>query len=212
MKKIEPALWLCTALLAPALVGTAAAQNAQWTATSTPVQATIAGGPWTLAQGGTATTGGAFNGPSPYCLPGNSSGGTPLMNPATVVNTFSPYYFPFVVGSGQNVKGYFDYRPRDINEAVVSATSTDAGQSWTFQAMVEQLTTECPNSNSNTANDSAGNPAGNDDGEGHPSILSYGGSTILYTLNRANGHVDSDGLIVHQLKPTPGSPLNPLPA
>jgi hypothetical protein len=212
MKKIELALCLCAALCTPSLVGTAAAQNAQWTAASTPVQATIAGGPWTLAQGGTATKGGAYDGTTPYCAPGNSGGGTELMNSTSVVNTFSPYYFPFVVGSGQNVKGYFDYRPKNINEGVVAATSTNAGQSWTFQAMAEQLTTECPNSDSNSANDSAGNPAGNDDGEGHPSILSYGSSTILYTLNRASGHVDSDGLIVHQLRPTPASPLNPLPA
>ena len=135
------------------------------------------------------------------------------MNPTSVVNTFNPYYFPFVVGSGQNVKGYFDYRPKDINEAVVEAISTNAGQTWTFQQMAEQLTTECPNSDSNTANDSpGGNPAGNDDGEGHPSVISYGGSTILYTLNRVDCHVDSDGLIVHQILPRGVNALNPLPA
>ncbi len=131
-----------------------AAQNAQWTATSSPIQATIAGGPWTLGQGGVShQAGGAYDGPIPYCTPGNSGGGTELMNPTGVVNTFNPYYFPFVVGSGQNVKGYFDYRPKDINEAVVEAISTNAGQTWTFQQMAEQLTTECPNSDSNTAND-----------------------------------------------------------
>jgi hypothetical protein len=213
MKKINLALCVSAALFAPILVGTSAAQSAQWTATSSPIQATIAGGPWTLSQGGTATTGGAYNGTIPYCTPGGASGGTPLMNSTSVVNTFSPYYFPFVVGNGQNVKGYFDYRPKDINEAVVEATSTNAGQSWTFQAIAEQLSTECPNSNSNTANDTpGGNPAGNDDGEGHPSIISYGSAEIMYTLNRSNGHVDSDGLIAHQLKPTGGNPLNPLPA
>ena len=129
------------------------------------------------------------------------------MNPATVVNTFNPYYFPFVVGSGQSLKGYFDYRPKNINEAVVAATSTDAGQTWTFQQMVEQLTTECPNSDANTANS-----GGNDDGEGHPSVINYGGSTILYTLNRITPHVDSDGLIVHQILPRGANALNPLPA
>jgi hypothetical protein len=194
------------ALFAPVLVGTSAAQNAQWTATSSPIQATIAGGPWTLGQGGSAKTGGAFDGPTPYCTPGNSGGGTERVNAATV-NTFNPYYFPFVVGSGQNVKGYFDYRPKDINEAVVAATSTNAGQSWTFQEMVEQLTTECPNSDKNTASS-----GGNDNGEGHGTIISYAGSTILYTLNRMNGHVDSDGLIVHQIVPRGANALNPLPA
>ena len=150
MKKIDLALCVSAALFAPALVGASAAQNVQWTATSSPIQATIAGGPWTLGQGGTATGGGAYDGPTPYCMPGNSGGGTPLMNPTSVVNTFNPYYFPWVVGSGQNVKGYFDYRPKNINEAVVEAISSNAGQTWTFQQMAEQLTTECPNSDSNT--------------------------------------------------------------
>lgn len=53
MKKIEFALSVSMALFAPVLVGTASAQSAQWTATSSPVQATIAGGPWTLSQGET---------------------------------------------------------------------------------------------------------------------------------------------------------------
>jgi len=216
MKKIHLALCVSTALFVPVLVGTSAAQNAQWAATSPPIQATIAGGPWTLGQGGTSTSGGAYNGTSNggtanYCNPGNSGGGTQLVNAPTVVNTFNPYYFPFVVGSGQNVKGYFDYRPKDINEAVVAATSTNAGQTWTFQEMVEQLTSECPNSDSNTANDAAGNPAGNDNGEGHPTVINYGGSTILYTLNRVFPHADSDGLIVHQILPRGANALNPLP-
>lgn len=126
------------------------------------------------------------------------------MNAGTTVSTFSPYYFPFVVGSGQSVKGYFDYRPKNINEAVVAATSTNAGQSWTFEQMVEQLTTECPASDSNSG--------GNDDGEGHPSIISFGGMTWLYTLNRSAPHVDSDGLIVHNILPRGTNALNPLPA
>ena len=214
MKKIKLALCMSTALFVSVLVGTsvAQAQSAQWSATSSPIQATISGGPWTLGQGGTSTSGGAYDGPIPYCTPGNSSGGAELVNGPGVVNTFNPYYFPFVVGSGQNVKGYFDYRPKNINEAVVAATSANAGQTWTFQQMVEQLTTECPNSDLNTANDAAGNPAGNDDGEGHPTVINYGGSTILYTLNRMTPHVDSDGLIVHQILPRGANALNPLPA
>lgn len=218
MKKIDLALCVSAALFAPALVGTSAAQNVQWTAASAPVQATIAGGPWTLGQGGApsvnggAKSGGAYDGPIPYCTPGNSGGGTPLMNPTTVVNTFNPYYFPWVVGSGQNVKGYFDYRPKNVNEAVVEAISSNAGQTWTFQQMAEQLTSECPNSDSNTANDSpGGNPAGNDDGEGHGSLISYSGVNVLYTLNRSTPHVDSDGLIVHEITPRGVNALNPLP-
>ena len=52
MQKIEFALCVSVALFAPVFVGTSAAQSATWTATSPPVQATIAGGPWTLGQGG----------------------------------------------------------------------------------------------------------------------------------------------------------------
>jgi hypothetical protein len=218
MHKFKLALCISTALIAPLLAGTSLAQaqstpapSAQWSAASAPVQSTIAGGPWTLSQGGSSTTGGAYDGPIPYCTPGNTGGGTPLVNPTSTVNLFNPYYFPFVVGSGQNVKGYFDYRPKNINEAVVAATSTDAGQTWTFQQMVEQLTSQCPNSDTNTANDSAGNPAGDDDGEGHPTVINYAGSTILYTLDRRASHVDSDGLIVHQILPRGVNALNPLP-
>ncbi len=223
MKKIEFALCVGVALFAPVFVGTSAAQSAPqmtrrvvvpsaaWTASSSPVQATIAGGPWTLGQGGASTTGGAYDGTIPYCTPGNSSGGTPLMNSASVVNTFNPYYFPWVVGSGQSVKGYFDYRPKDINEAVVEAISADAGKTWTFQQMAEQLTNECPNSDSNTANDTAGNPAGNDNGEGHASLISFSGINVLYTLDRRPPHVDSDGLIVHDITPRGANALNPLP-
>jgi hypothetical protein len=210
MKNLKLALCVSTALFAPILVGTCAAQdppqNAQWTATTAPIQATIAGGPWTLSQGGSSTGGGAFDGPTPYCTPGNSSGGTELVNLPSVVNTFSPYYFPFVTGSGQNVKGYFDYRPKDINEAAVVATSTNAGQTWTFEEMAEQLTTECPNSDDNSANS-----GGNDSGEGHPTVISFAGMTWLYTLDRRTPHVDSDGLIVHNILPRGVNALNPLP-
>jgi hypothetical protein len=206
MKKLEFVLCVSAFLFAPVFVGRSAAQNAQWAAAGSPVQATIAGGPWTLSQGGSSTGGGAYDGPTPYCTPGNSSGGTALVNPSTSVNTFNPYYFPFVVGSGQSVKGYFDYRPKNINEAVIAATSGNAGQSWTFQQMVEQLTTECPNSDANTANS-----GGNDDGEGHPSIISFGGTTWLYTLDRRTPHADSDGLIVHNILPRGANALNPLP-
>jgi hypothetical protein len=203
MKKIQLALRVSTALFAPILVGTSAAQNATWTASSAPAQATIAGGPWTLSQGGSSTGGGAYDGTIPYCTPGGAAGSAALVNSPSTVNTFNPYYFPFVVGSGQSVKGYFDYRPKNINEAVVAATSTNAGLSWTFQEMVEQLTTECPSSDSNST--------GNDDGEGHPSVISFGGTTWLYTLNRSTPHVDSDGLIVHNILPRGANALNPLP-
>src|ERR1700739_1918850 len=72
-----------------------------WTATTSPVEATLAGGPWLLQPGGphveaaTATTpsGGPFDGSTPYC-----SNGVPIVNPSTTVNPMQPFYFPFVSG------------------------------------------------------------------------------------------------------------------
>ena len=93
------------------------AQIVTWTATSSPVQSTLAGGPWTLSQGANPDT--------TYC---NSAGtGVPIVNPSTTVNTMNPFYFPFVTGSGNNLQGYFDYRPDAIDEAIVAANSTDGG-------------------------------------------------------------------------------------
>jgi hypothetical protein len=205
MKKFDLALCVTLALFAPVLVGTSAAQ-VQWSATSSPVQSTIAGGPWTLDQGQSTTGGksGPFDGPTPYCTPGNTNGGTPLVNSSSVVTTFHPFYFPLISGRGLSVKGYFDYRPKNINEAIVAATTTDGGQTWQFQQTVEQLTTFCPASDTNSNF--------TDDGEGHPAILSFGGINWLLTLDRRAGHVDSDGLIVHTLRATSGAPLNPVPA
>jgi hypothetical protein len=166
----------------------------QWTTTTAPVQATLAGGPWTLSQGGPVTP----SGPTTYC-----TGGVPLVNPAGTVTTMQPFYFPFVVGRGSNLQGYFDYRPRNINEATVAANSTDGGLTWHFQQQVEQLTAACPATNTNGS--------GDDNGQGHPNVQSFGGAAWLYLLDRRTGHVDSDGLLVHQLSPKAALPLNPLP-
>ena len=193
-------LGVCAAVLVPAM-------NAQttWTATTAATQTTIAGGPWTLAQGGpytvvagSTTAGGPFDGAIPYC-----ANGVPILNSLTTVNPASPYYFPFVAGSGLNLQGYFDYRPRNVNEAIVAAVSADGGQTWTFQNQIENLNQICPATDKNGS--------GNDDGIGHPYVMNFGGAGFLYALDRRNGHVDSDGLLVHTLAPKAGSPLNGLP-
>jgi hypothetical protein len=186
---------LCVAL--PALLVSPRIQaQVTWSASTAPVQTTIAGGPWTLAEGGPVTPVTATD----YCV---GTPPAPLVNASSVVNTMSPFYFPFVVGTGANLQGYFDYRPRNINEATVAANSTDGGLTWHFQQQVEQLTGGCPSSNTNSG--------GNDSGAGHPSILSFGGATWLYSLDRRGGHVDSDGLLVRVLSPRTSQPLNPLP-
>jgi hypothetical protein len=206
-------LGVCAALCASAPVNAQVTPSVTWSAPSAPIQTTLAGGPWLLPQGGpyqetlvgtppvlTTTTGGPFDGPIPYC-----SAGTPIVNPSSTVNTMQPFYFPFVTGRGLNLQGYFDYRPRDISEAVVAANSTDGGQTWHFQQQVESLNTVCPQSDANGAN-------GNENGEGHPNIVSFGGGNILFLLDRRNGHADFDGLLVHDLTPKAGAPLYGLSA
>jgi hypothetical protein len=187
-------------------VSTPVKAQVTWTATGSPIQTTLAGGPWTLPQGGpyvetagTTTSGGPFNGTTPYC-----ASGVPIVNPATTVNTMQPFYFPFVSGRGLSLQGYFDYRPRNVNEAIVAATSSDGGQTWHFEDQIENLTTYCPASNSNGS-------TGNDDGLGHPYVISYAGAGWLYQLDRRGGHVDSDGLIEHLMTPKAGAPFNGLP-
>ncbi len=180
-------------------------QPTTWTATSTPVTATISGGPWTLNDGPLVNP----TGPGNYCV-----GGVPVTN--TPANVFQPYYFPFISGRGQALRGIFDYRPHDVNEAPVAASSNDGGLTWTFQQMAEQLTTACPGPNtgtsaSKTATDNSASANGNDAGLGHPHIITMGGASFLYLLDRSNGHVDSDGLVVHRFSPNAAKPLGALP-
>jgi hypothetical protein len=184
---------LALSAAAPSLVN--AQQIVTWTASSTPVQSTLAGGPWTLSQG--------TNPDTSYCSSGGT--GTPIVNSTSIVTTMNPFYFPFVTGSGNNLQGYFDYRPDAINEAITAAKSTDGGQTWTYQQQVASLSSDCPTSNP---------AAGNDDGEGHPHIISFLGTNWLYLLDRRNNYVDSAGLIVQRISPNipGGAPLNPVAA
>jgi hypothetical protein len=200
---------LSLAIWAAVIVPSLSAQ-VTWTATSSAAPATIAGGPWTLAQGGpyspvsntgSTTAGGPFDGSTPYCTDGAT--GVPIVNSPSTINTASPYYFPFVAGSGSNLQGYFDYRPRNVNEAIVAASSADGGQTWHFQNQIENLNQVRPATDKNGS--------GNDDGIGHPYVINFAGAGFLYALDRRNGHVDNDGLLVHTLKPITGSPLNGLP-
>lgn len=199
--------------LSLAFAVSALAQSTTWTATSTPVQAHITGGPWTINNGALVNPSGSGN----YCPSGTSlNSATTGASVNTGVNLFQPYYFPFISGRGQNIRGLFDYRPHDVNEAVVAASSTDGGFNWTFTQMAEQLTPACPGPISgtttsaiNTDNSAATN--GNDAGFGHPHLLSMGGANYLYLLDRSNGHADSDNLIVRSIRPTAARPIGALP-
>lgn len=163
-----------TLLSALLLSSTALADPTRWVATGPAERAVITGGPWVLAEGTAAAP--TANYPAP--------------NPGT--NAFAPYYHPYVVGDDSLFVGWFDYRPKDLGEAIVAAYSTDRGRSWTFQS---QALTYTPPSDKP-----------NDDGLGHPFVMDVGGRTLLYTLDREPSHADRAGLIVHEIF-TDGDPL-----
>ena len=144
---------------------------------------------------------------------------------AEKTSVMQPYYFPFVQGDGTNLQGYFDWRPKDINEAIVAANSTDGGQTWQFQQMVLVLTRAVPINQKSTDPDT--NLA--DDGFGHPAVLRIvsaqpiptpsplegmaaptpiSATTFLYTLDRSVDAMHKLGLVVSPLSPTSDMPLN----
>ena len=196
------------------------ADPVRWTRNGAPQEATITGGPWTLEQSGAA------NGlkSSGYCQADEQ---TLIGNPGT--ERMQPYYFPVIVGHGKHLQGYFDYRPKDTEEAVVAASSDDAGISWDFQQKVLDLNlspapgrTPCPTQVNKEPDGEKkettdvfdilnNSDEGDDDGQGHQFVIHLNGQTILYTLVRSNGHIDNDGLVVHYLTPQPGQPLNGAP-
>ena len=228
-RRIAIGLAIGAATAAAALAGVAAAndgwggaESIVWTRNSAPITAAVKNGPWTLEQSGA----GIGLKSSGYCI-SNDGGltGSQVGNPGT--ERMQPYYFPFVVGQGSNLQGYFDWRPKDTDEGVVAASSSDGGLSWTFQSRVLELTTACPtNKNTegdesekdavcqgtvapylpcqNASNDQTGGVG--DDGQGHSFVLSINGQTLLYTLNRSNTHIDSDPLVIHVLTPTTSNP------
>lgn len=126
-------------------------------------------------------------------LPGTT---TPVPQPAGPL-PMSPYYFPDVVRNADgSLTGYFDYRPKDADEAITVARSTDNGKSWTSEGeALEQNPGYCPTADTN------------DDGQGHPYVSSIGGSTKLYTLQRPAGDYEGVGLLVHNVEPTAADPL-----
>jgi hypothetical protein len=138
------------------------------------------------------------------------------------VSVMQPYYFPFVRRHGDVLEGFFDYRPRNEQEAVVAAISTDEGHFWHFRGEALALNPYCPwdatdpdnqfvsVNGAKTAHGSDPNSAG-DNGLGHPVVLKVSGVQRIYELNRANNHIDSDQLVVHTLSPSEDSPLSKLP-
>jgi hypothetical protein len=169
--------------------GDAFAQRAAvgaWRLADSPVRATVTGGPWTLQQGPTTQLDPTADYPNP--------------NPGT--SFMQPYFWPQIIRDGQDLLGYFDYRPRKLQEAVVAARSEDGGRSWTFLQMALDF-------NPNPRPDPL---MGNENGQGHPFVMRLRGQTLIYTLDRTPGVQDVGGLIVHRLDPTSREPLRGAPA
>ena len=201
-------LFACTLLLTVSLSAQSGDGPVKWTRNGAPSETYVTGGGWTLEQSGAAV--GLKS--AGYC----DSLGNQVGNPGT--ERMQPYYFPFITGKGSHLQGYFDWRPKDIDEAVAAASSDDAGLTWTFQQKVLELRTTCPNQPQKDPDgdkdyaspDNSDN--GDDDGQGHQFVMTIAGHTYLYTLSRANGHIDVDDLYIHELSPLPGRPLNGVPA
>lgn len=162
------------------------------------------------AQSGVTGTPGPLTG---YCSQDNGTGpatGTVLREPTGEKLAMQPYYFPYVTSEdgGRTLVGYFDYRPKDTDEAVVSAVSHDHGKTWTYTGeALEQNAGLCADGNTN------------DDGQGHAFVMTvpdYAGkgrsAQVLYTLSRPSGDALGINLIVHKLTPKGGDPLAGLPA
>jgi hypothetical protein len=139
-----------------------------------------------------------------YC---NASGEVQVNHDFSVMQ---PYYFPFVRRNGDILEGFFDYRPRNQQEATVSAFSSDLGKSWHFTGKALALNPYCPfdatdpdnlNVSVNGVKTAYGSSADNaaDNGLGHAFVLSVNGVQRIYSLDRANNHIDSDQLVAHTL-------------
>jgi hypothetical protein len=152
-----------------------------------------------------------------YC----GSDGKPTTNHN--VSLMQPYYFPFVRRRGDLLEGFFDYRPRNEQEAVVSAFSTDWGATWKFTGQALALNPYCPwdptdpdnlNVNVNGVKTPYGSSSANaaDNGLGHPVVLRVNGKQHIYALNRADNHIDHDQLVVHSLPHSEVGSVAGLPA
>jgi len=184
-------------------------------------EATITNGPWTLHQrvgrNPHDASGIVPSIPTPYNPP-TTVYGTPYKNycaggqvqTAQGVNPMQPYYFPFVRNNGEYLEGFFDYRPRNEQEATVAAISTDWGKSWIFKGQALGLNPYCPADptdpdNNNVIVDGLSVPYGSDpnsagdNGLGHAFVMTVDGIQLIYHLDRANGHIDFDQLVVHRL-------------
>jgi hypothetical protein len=169
--------------------------------TSSPTEPNLAVYP--AANGLSPLPSGAVGTPGPlsgYCGSSPNETGTPVGQPAGTL-PFAPYYFPDVVRNADgSLTGYFDYRPKDADEAITVAKSTDGGVTWTTEGeALEQDPGYCPTADTN------------DDGQGHPFAMAVSGTTRLYTLQRPIGDNTGIGLLAHTVAPAAADPLSGVP-
>lgn len=158
-----------------------------------------------------------------YANPGDKFETMPGINPMVPM---APFYFPLVYtttvtptgnafGGKAPIIGLFDWRPKDIDEALVVAESDDNGLTWYFMQTVLELnpdytnpnvvgcapastSTGCPATITGTnASITAINGSTADDGWGHASIIQLPGASNaktgqwLYMLDRNPNSVDN---------------------
>jgi hypothetical protein len=189
------------------------------------VQSSIHRGPWVLHQNNKTEQYNASGilpslATPPESTPPYNHAGSPYVNYCNNegevtrnhgLSLMQPYYFPFVRNNHGILEGFFDYRPRNENEATVAAVSHDWGKTWEFVSQALELNNYCPADitdpdNLNVIVDGVITPYGSssanagDNGLGHSFVMSVKGVQRIYHLNRANGHIDSDQLVVHTLK------------
>ncbi len=223
----------------PALGATTTTQPLFTYVTGSLTESKVTNGPWTLHQTGSHDASG-IKVPSvagtPYAGYCNGQGKATTNQGSTSV--MQPYYFPFVFRKGQILQGFFDYRPRNEQEATVAAISTDWGATWIVTGQALGLNNYCPFNASDPDNNSVivngqqapyGSNADNaaDNGLGHAFIMTVAGVQRIYSLNRATNHIDSDQLVIHTIPlaaagpslttlpalgyPSPLAPSNPVP-
>ena len=115
---------------------------------------------------GTVGTPGPLDG---YCGTGDQaaeSAAARSRQPAGTTLPLAPAYFPHIVRNADgSLTGYFDYRPKDADEAIVAAhLDRQRPVDWTYEGeALEQNPGYCPSADIN------------DDGEGHPNVITVGG-------------------------------------
>jgi hypothetical protein len=195
------------------------------------VQSTIIDGPWTLHEDNSFFQHDASGilPPSTQTAPPYSGTGVPYASYCDKQgkitknhgrSVMQPFYFPFVRARQGQLEGYFDYRPRNEQEATVAAFSNDWGATWHFKGEALGLNPYCPWDSTDPDNQfvsvngvktAYGSDAASasDNGLGHAFVLRVKEREHIYHLNRASGHIDTDQLVVHALERREG--LSDLP-